>query len=152
MKHDIDIDKINDLLLKKNKEAKEILYDTEDTEETLNEIDEKTEKLKKSHSPLKFLISDIKTMTSLIKDFVSGKYKGIPYKSIIAITGGLIYFLSPIDLIPDVIPFAGLIDDTFVLTLLINQFKSDLEVYKAWKMSKEEVIEKWKAFGEKKEK
>ena len=39
------------------------------------------------------------------------------------IIGGLIYMVSPIDLIPDVIPFFGLTDDAGVLAVIYNQFK-----------------------------
>ena len=38
------------------------------------------------------------------------------------IIGGLIYMVSPIDLIPDVIPVAGLLDDAGVIGLVFSQF------------------------------
>ncbi|MDD3536919.1 MAG: YkvA family protein [Eubacteriales bacterium] len=46
---------------------------------------------------------------------------------------GLLYFVSPIDLIPDVIPGLGLTDDVVILGLIIRQVSSDLDKYKAWK-------------------
>ena len=39
------------------------------------------------------------------------------------IIGGLIYMVSPLDLIPDVIPILGLTDDAGVLALIYTQFK-----------------------------
>lgn len=38
------------------------------------------------------------------------------------IIGGLIYMVSPIDLIPDVIPILGLTDDVGVIGMVFNQF------------------------------
>ena len=38
------------------------------------------------------------------------------------IIGGLIYMVSPVDLIPDVIPVAGLLDDAGVIGLVFSQF------------------------------
>lgn len=38
------------------------------------------------------------------------------------IIGGLIYMVSPVDLIPDVIPVAGLLDDVGVIGLVFSQF------------------------------
>ena len=38
------------------------------------------------------------------------------------IIGGLIYMVSPVDLIPDVLPFAGLVDDASVIGMVFHQF------------------------------
>lgn len=36
--------------------------------------------------------------------------------------GTLVYFVSPIDVIPDIFPIVGQVDDVFVLTLLVSEF------------------------------
>jgi len=133
-----EIEKIKTLLQKHNSYADKILPDKEKTQEILNKVLAKMEKVKLK--PVGHFLKDMKVMVELVSDTITGKYTGIPYKSIIAITGALIYFLSPIDIIPDIIPVAGLIDDTFVLGLILKQFATDIEVYKAWKKSKEEII------------
>lgn len=61
-----------------------------------------------------------------IKDWAAGEYKDIPIGSIILIIIDLLYFVSPIDLVPD---FIGIIDDTVVLVLFIKQVMSDLDKY-----------------------
>jgi uncharacterized membrane protein YkvA (DUF1232 family) len=68
----------------------------------------------------------------MAKDWITGKYKEIPTSSIIAILGGIIYFLSPIDIIPDFIPIIGYLDDIFVLNLVIDQVRKDIDKYKEW--------------------
>ncbi|WP_443937832.1 YkvA family protein [Pedobacter sp. MW01-1-1] len=67
------------------------------------------------------------------KDYMSGDYTQIPKRSIVAILGGLIYFLSPVDVIPDFVLVFGFIDDVFILNLVYKQASKDLEQYKAWK-------------------
>jgi uncharacterized membrane protein YkvA (DUF1232 family) len=67
------------------------------------------------------------------KDYVNGDYTKIPKRSIIAILGGLIYFLSPIDVIPDFVPVLGFVDDIYILNLVYRQVLKDLEKYKIWK-------------------
>ena len=76
---------------------------------------------------------ELQLMFSLIKDWLSGAYREVPKGSVVAILAGFIYFISPIDLIPDFIPIIGYIDDVFVLGLVINQVKTDLQKYKTWK-------------------
>jgi len=74
------------------------------------------------------------------KDYINGTYTEIPKRSIIAVLGGLIYFLSPIDVIPDFIPVVGFIDDIFVFNLVYRQVLKDLEKYKAWKDNQDKLI------------
>lgn len=69
------------------------------------------------------------------KDYLNGTYPNVPMRSIVAILGGLIYFLSPIDVIPDFIPFLGFADDIFILNLVYRQVIKDIEKYKLWKAS-----------------
>ena len=84
-------------------------------------------------SALKQMWEDIKTMVSLVKDYVSGDYKEVPWNVIASITAAVIYFASPIDLIPDFIPIAGYIDDALILKLALEFASDDLEKYKEWK-------------------
>lgn len=75
------------------------------------------------------------------KDYVNGDYKEIPKRSIVAILGGLIYFLSPIDVIPDFVPLLGFMDDIFILNLVYKQVVKDLEKYQEWKNSQIKIID-----------
>lgn len=74
------------------------------------------------------------------KDYTNGDYTEIPKRSIIAILGGLIYFLSPIDVVPDFVPVLGFIDDIFVLNLVYKQVVKDLERYKIWKETRLKLV------------
>jgi uncharacterized membrane protein YkvA (DUF1232 family) len=47
----------------------------------------------------------------------------------------VIYFVSPIDFIPDAIPGVGLIDDALVVTLTVKQVKADLDDFMAWEVA-----------------
>ena len=58
-------------------------------------------------------------MFSLIRDYWYGHYRAIPWKSIAAVAGALLYVLNPLDLIPDLIFGFGLgFQLPVVLTLL----------------------------------
>lgn len=94
-------------------------------------VDEAMKKAKKK-GPLEELWEDIQLLFGIISDWATGKYTEIPTGSIIAIIIGLLYFVSPIDLIPDFLP-GGLLDDAAVLALVIAQARSDLNKYKQWR-------------------
>lgn len=82
--------------------------------------------------PLEEIWDNLQLLFGIVKDWIIGDYKDIPVASIIAIITGLLYFVSPIDIIPDFIP-GGLIDDVAVLGIVIKQVKSDLDKYKNWR-------------------
>lgn len=79
------------------------------------------------------LWNDLKTMLAMLIDVVFGRYRPVPLKTILAMLGAFLYFFSPIDLLPDFIPFFGYLDDAFVIVLAIDLVRDDLAIYRAWK-------------------
>ena len=77
----------------------------------------------------------IPIMIALIKHYVEGKYTTVPYGTILAIMSALIYVLSPVDIIPDFIPFVGHLDDVAVMGLCLSMVKTDIEAYDEWRQS-----------------
>ena len=83
---------------------------------------------------LKDLWQDIVDMWSMLKDYREGRYD-VPWKTIAAIVVALLYFISPIDLLPDFIPGLGYIDDAFVIGLAMKFIGDDMEKYRNLKKS-----------------
>lgn len=77
---------------------------------------------------------DIKILYAMLSDSVKGKYK-VPLRTLGAVVFTLLYFVNPFDVIPDLIPFVGYIDDAFVISLCIKFIGTDLEEYRIWKES-----------------
>jgi uncharacterized membrane protein YkvA (DUF1232 family) len=84
---------------------------------------------------LQGLWEDIKTMISLLKDYATKQYTDVPWKIIAAVAGAIAYFVMPVDVIPDIIPIAGYLDDAAVIKLCLDLAQRDLEAYRAWKKS-----------------
>jgi uncharacterized membrane protein YkvA (DUF1232 family) len=82
------------------------------------------------------LWEDVKTMISMLGDFISGDYTEVPWGTITAVAGAVAYFACPIDAIPDIIPFLGFLDDAIVIGLCLEFTRSDLEDYRCWKASR----------------
>lgn len=116
--------------LEKNKAAAEkLLQDPDKMEHFLDRLE-----LKLSQIPVAGgILSDIPVLISLVRAYVDKRYVEIPIGSIIAIVGALIYFLSPIDLIPDVVPGLGLLDDAAVLGIAYKLVHNDIAEYKQWR-------------------
>jgi uncharacterized membrane protein YkvA (DUF1232 family) len=108
-------------------------------EEDIHDVLEKEEAInKKVHGPLDKFTQKIKLLFSIIKDYANGKYREIPWKTIAAITGTLIYVFVPFDILPDFIPVIGLTDDAAVIALCLAAIDSDLKKYEEWKKNQAE--------------
>lgn len=105
-------------------------------EEDISKIINKREELEskfKNQGILKKYIEEFKLLFSMIKDYFNKDYTEIPWYIIASIGATLLYVLSPIDLIPDFIPFVGYIDDVAVFAFCLNQVSNEVEKYKLWK-------------------
>lgn len=68
----------------------------------------------------------------LSKDFVTGQYREIPWKALLSALAALIYFLNPLDLIPDWLGPLGLTDDFAVLTWVYASLGEELQKFLDW--------------------
>jgi uncharacterized membrane protein YkvA (DUF1232 family) len=72
------------------------------------------------------------TMVRMVKAYVKGDYKEIPWKSIVLVTAGLIYFVNPFDVVPDFIPVAGMLDDAALILWIFATIAKDMEAFEEW--------------------
>lgn len=135
MKKDFDEEKAKQQLKKATNKAQHLIDNPDEAKKILNDAIKKADNVK---GPFEKIWQELQLMFGVIRSWLKGEYREIPVGSIIAILGALVYFLSPIDIIPDVIPGVGYIDDVFVIGLVINQVRADLYKYKNWK---ENIIE-----------
>ncbi len=60
-------------------------------------------------------------------------YQDISKKSVIMVVAAIIYFVAPLDAVPDFLFGWGYLDDLAVLRLVFNQLKVEIEKFKQWK-------------------
>ena len=119
------------------KNAKSVL---EDKKQTISKLQEAFKKANLNKGNLTTIWEELNLFLSLAKDYSLGNYTTIPTRSIIATFASLLYFLSPLDFIPDFILGLGFIDDIYILTLVYKQLTKDLEKYKQWKESSSHIV------------
>lgn len=77
---------------------------------------------------------DLKLLINLFKDWYNGVYREIPWYSIAAIILGFLYLISPVDLVPDMVPVLGQIDDVVIIRWILTHIaKQDLNKYRQFK-------------------
>ena len=78
----------------------------------------------------------LQTMFRLIKASMAGDYTGVPGTTVAAAVAVLIYFLSPIDLIPDFIPVLGLLDDVALVAWFSTTLKGEMDKFQEWETTR----------------
>ena len=100
----------------------------------LDVVEEATRKLEaeENHGPLKSVLAEVGALFRMIRAYAKGRYTAVPWESLVLGVAALVYFLSPLDLIPDFIPVIGYVDDVAVLGFVLIAIQSDLNDFRAW--------------------
>jgi uncharacterized membrane protein YkvA (DUF1232 family) len=125
-------DKEMRILGRMKSQAQKIVNDHEELKKLLGKTQQKLENAQEDDSLMKKLTEFVKLIVRMITNTINGNYNDTPWQTILMLIAGLLYFITPLDAIPDFIPIAGLIDDATVLVWLGKCFRDDLSRYKNW--------------------
>ena len=76
------------------------------------------------------------TLGRFSKAYILGHYREVPWRSMLVIVAAIVYFVSPIDLIPDFIPLTGLSDDFGILLWVYSTVNNEIDKFLVWEKSK----------------
>lgn len=77
-------------------------------------------------------LMQVQLLVRLVRAYASGEYRKLPWKSLVSIVGVLIYFVSPLDFIPDFLPIVGMADDLALILWLFKTLGDDLDAFSQW--------------------
>jgi len=83
--------------------------------------------------------ANVQLLIRMVRAFASGEYKGLPWKSMVSIVAVLLYFVSPIDIIPDFLPVIGITDDVALVIWLIKTLGSDINKFREWEKNEKTI-------------
>lgn len=114
--------------------AKRLVQSTLDSPKALLDLVNSAKKkvnggMKKSIQPL---TDPLKDCYRLIQAYAKGTYRKIGLDDISLIVAAIIYFVMPLDALPDFIAGLGFTDDAAVLAWTFNKVKTELERFRQW--------------------
>ena len=90
------------------------------------------------HGALRQILRDVGLLLNLVRDYWKGRYRKIPWWALSAVVFALLYIVNPLDLVPDVIPIVGQLDDLAVVTICLAMVGRELEKYQEWREAQAE--------------
>lgn len=110
--------------------AREVFEDTERTNDLLDKEEEFSNK-----KGLARVRRQLKLLWAYLRAVVSGEYTDYSTWACVKAIAGLLYVVSPLDLIPDFFPWVGWADDVLVVMYVCNLLHNELEKFAAWQVA-----------------
>jgi len=76
----------------------------------------------------------------MVRAYAKGEYRGVSLQGVVLSVAALLYFVAPLDFIPDFLVI-GLVDDIALILWLIKNYKQELEDFQAWEDAQKIQIE-----------
>lgn len=77
----------------------------------------------------------IEVFYRMVRAHMKDEYKGLSKRSLVLLVLGLLYFILPVDFVPDFIPGIGYLDDITVLLGVYKSLQTDIEKFLEWEAS-----------------
>ena len=126
-------------VLKMFRQAKRILEEQSQLKALFGQVSKKLQTLSGSHKQINELLEHVQLFLRMIKKSFTGEYSSFSNKTLLSLVFGLLYFVTPMDVVPDFIPLLGFSDDLSIIYFIIKNFKSDIEAFKVWELNQQPV-------------
>jgi uncharacterized membrane protein YkvA (DUF1232 family) len=102
-------------------------------DDDIRRVDASADEIERKLPKLRKLMEQASMMLAMVRDYVSGAYREVPYWAISATALALLYVLTPLDIIPDALPGIGYLDDAAVVAFCLKLMERELEKYIEWR-------------------
>jgi len=117
------------------RKAVNVLHDRGQTDESVSAAVDKAEQ---HRGAIANIWEDLNSLVRIVRNWRSGDYREVPWRTLVFSTAAILYFLDPMDLVPDFIPVVGFIDDAAVIAWVMRAIRSDVSKFRDWEQSQPE--------------
>jgi uncharacterized membrane protein YkvA (DUF1232 family) len=77
---------------------------------------------------------DVQTLLRLMRAYGEGRYRQLSKKNLVMAGLGIIYLVSPLDVLPDFLP-GGFFDDAAVIGFIVKKIRTELVAFQIWEQA-----------------
>lgn len=118
--------------------AKDTISSNERVKRLLEAGKEKIDELSENNDDKKSLAYQLQLIVRMIRAHISGEYRAFSIQSIVLLVFALIYFITPMDLLPDFIPAIGFTDDISIVLFVLKSIRDDVSAFELWEEAETE--------------
>ncbi len=110
--------------------------------DTLRQLVEKGKQKAESagrSGPFKDVWDSLMAFLRLLRAYVKREYTDIPWQSLVLIVAAVLYFLVPVDVIPDFILGLGYLDDAALIAWVVKTLQSVVDDFRKWESTRTET-------------
>jgi uncharacterized membrane protein YkvA (DUF1232 family) len=74
---------------------------------------------------------DVQTLLRLMRAYGEGRYRQVSGRNLALAGLGIVYLVSPLDVLPDFLP-GGFFDDAAVIGFIVKKIRTELVAFEAW--------------------
>lgn len=74
---------------------------------------------------------DLQTLLRMMRAYGEGRYRHVSGRNLALAGLGLLYLVSPLDVLPDFLP-GGFLDDAAVIGFIVKKIRTELVAFEAW--------------------
>ncbi|WP_258105180.1 YkvA family protein [Marinoscillum sp. MHG1-6] len=112
--------------------AKETLSNNERVKKLLESVKDKIDEISQDGEGKQNFIYHLQTIIRMVKAQVTGEYHSFSIQSMLMLVFALVYFITPLDLLPDFIPALGFTDDISIVLFIFRSIKEDIDQFLSW--------------------
>lgn len=118
-------------------QAKEVISNNEKVKILLADVKDRIDRINNNSEERTSFIYQIQVIIRMLRAHFKGQYNAFSTSTILTLVFALVYFITPIDLIPDFIPGLGLTDDISLVYLIFKSFADDISRFRHWEAALE---------------
>ncbi len=122
------------------KKAKEVAKDNNRISTVISKAREKIQRVTSSSEEFQEFKSKLDTLLRMAKSHISGDFKAFSWRTILLIIFGLLYFIAPLDVIPDFLPVLGYSDDVSIIYFIFQKLSDDINRFSEWEIAQAKSI------------
>jgi uncharacterized membrane protein YkvA (DUF1232 family) len=104
----------------------------QDPERSGHLLEEAQRKAERRRGVFGSLWEDFTTALRLLRSWRRRRYTNVPWRTVVALLGALIYFVNPLDVVPDALPIVGYLDDATIVAWVLHSVRGDLRRFRRW--------------------